>query len=785
MNNLDFVGQTVDGKYHIERELGRGGMGTVYLATHLGTERPVAVKIIAPQYMRRAEFVERFRREARAAGRLRHPNVVNVTDFGFADSNEGQVAYLVMEYLDGCTLGEILDEERNLPVAWTLDILEQVCSAVQEAHEQGIIHRDLKPDNIWLEPNQRGGYTVKVLDFGIAKLEDHDETDHGNGGHRYQPMPTISSPARVTHSGDSRDSTMAGKGVGTLVSEASTIAQTIEGGTRVGDGSTISLDPVGDEGKTAILPESDDPDVDQEAVGTQMITELVPTPLRISQKHTTGKSLLDSPSTSDLTRVGAVLGTPLYMSPEQCRGERLDPRSDVYSLGVIAYQMLSGETPFSGDFKDVMESHKNVAAPPIRTKKVRRKMKLAIHSALEKDPDKRPQTAEAFASVMRSREEGIFGLLRRALVIYSEHLPKFLLLTTFFMLPVAALTILQVTTSFLKVSGVVSEGAGNALMTLIVFVLTIASAFCATLTVATIVWIVTQYLAVPLRPVRLRPALSETRRKWKKIAVNGIVTVFAPFIISTIAGIAGFLGLGLLAWALTSAITTSVDAMLIGAIGAALGMIGGFLYGYVVCMLIAPVAMMENLGVRDVFRRSRQLTSRSFTTSLGAAVMMFLLPMVLAGSLSFVVNVTARAFDPKLKAPIEVTQTDPAGSENRPTINSVPPAAADRDVNIRLGGKPIVEIDKDEKDMRSRVKHAVLESLIQIFLLPLQIFALSFSAIIVALLYLKTRLAGGESMADLLERFEDDDRPRKKWQERVRARLIQSGRIPSRPSSEG
>ena len=780
MNNLDFVGQTVDGKYHIERELGRGGMGTVYLATHLGTERPVAVKIISPQYMRRSEFVERFRREARAAGRLRHPNVVNVTDFGFADSNEGQVAYLVMEYLDGCTLGEILDEERNLPVAWTLDILEQVCSAVQEAHEQGIIHRDLKPDNIWLEPNQRGGYTVKVLDFGIAKLEDHEEPDHGNGVQRYQPMPTVTSSARTTHSGEDRDRTRVGEGGGTLVSEASTIAQTIEGDTKLGDGSTVSLGPIGDEGKTAILSDSGDIDADQETIGTQMITELAPTPLRISQKQTTGKSLLDSPSTSDLTRVGAVLGTPLYMSPEQCRGERLDPRSDVYSLGVIAYQMLSGETPFSGDFKDVMESHKNVAAPPIKTKRVRRKMKLAIHAALEKDPDKRPQTAEAFASVMRSREEGIFGLLRRALVIYSEHLPKFLLLTTFFMLPVAVLTVAQVSASFLKVSGVVSEGAGNALMTLIVFVLTIASAFCATLTVATIVWIVTQYLAVPLRPVRLRPALAETRRKWKKIAVNGIVTVFAPFIISAAASIAGFLGFGGMAWAFTSVLAPSVDAMLIGAIGASLGLFGGFLYGYVVCMLIAPVAIMENFGVRDVFRRSRQLTARSFTTSMGAAVIMFLLPMVLAGSLSFVVNVTARAFDPKLKAPIEVTQSNSTPNAPKNPEGPTVAAAPDRDVNIRIGGKPIVEIDKDEKDMRSRVKHALLESLIQIILLPLQIFALSFSAIIVALLYLKTRLAGGESMADLLERFEDDDRPRKKWQERVRARLIQSGRIPSR-----
>src|ERR1044072_9678536 len=100
MDFADLVGQTLDDKYRIERELGRGGMGTVYLATHVGTERPVAVKVIAPQFMERMEFVERFRREARAAGRLRHPNVVDVTDFGFAATRDGQVAYLVMEYLD-------------------------------------------------------------------------------------------------------------------------------------------------------------------------------------------------------------------------------------------------------------------------------------------------------------------------------------------------------------------------------------------------------------------------------------------------------------------------------------------------------------------------------------------------------------------------------------------------------------------------------------------------------------------------------------------------------------
>src|SRR5688572_30132347 len=130
METANFIGQTLDHKYRIEKELGRGGMGTVYLATHVGTERPVALKIIAPQFMQKLEFVERFRREARAAGRLRHPNVVNVTDFGFAETAQGKVAYLVMEYLDGVTLGEVLEEEKKLPLSWTIDILEQVCSAV-------------------------------------------------------------------------------------------------------------------------------------------------------------------------------------------------------------------------------------------------------------------------------------------------------------------------------------------------------------------------------------------------------------------------------------------------------------------------------------------------------------------------------------------------------------------------------------------------------------------------------------------------------------------------------
>jgi len=162
MPSDEYLGKVLDAKYRLERLLGQGGMGAVYLAVHLGTERFVALKLITPQFMRNEEFVQRFKREARAAGRLRHPNVVDVTDFGFASVHGENVAYLVMEYLDGCTLGDVLKEETRLPLEWVVDILEQVSSAVHEAHQQGIVHRDLKPENIWLEPNRLGGYRVKV-----------------------------------------------------------------------------------------------------------------------------------------------------------------------------------------------------------------------------------------------------------------------------------------------------------------------------------------------------------------------------------------------------------------------------------------------------------------------------------------------------------------------------------------------------------------------------------------------------------------------------------------------
>src|SRR5580693_517348 len=164
------IGEILDGKYRIDKHLGAGGMGNVYLATHLGTTRVVAVKVIAPKWAAEPQFLARFQREAQACGRLRHPNIVNVTDFGIAKAAGGEMPYLVMEYLDGQTLSDFQKANPRVALIMIADILDQIGLALAEAHRHGIVHRDLKPDNVWMEPNGRGGYTVKVLDFGVAKV---------------------------------------------------------------------------------------------------------------------------------------------------------------------------------------------------------------------------------------------------------------------------------------------------------------------------------------------------------------------------------------------------------------------------------------------------------------------------------------------------------------------------------------------------------------------------------------------------------------------------------------
>ncbi len=163
-------GEVIDGKYRVEALLGHGGMGAVYEATHLGTGRTVALKVLVPELTANEGAIERFKREALATGRLRHPNVVDITDFGFAERGGVRLAYLVMELLRGKTLRAQLDAEGPMTVDTALDVLDQVCAAVSEAHAQGILHRDIKPENIHLGPGDRERYRVKVLDFGIAKL---------------------------------------------------------------------------------------------------------------------------------------------------------------------------------------------------------------------------------------------------------------------------------------------------------------------------------------------------------------------------------------------------------------------------------------------------------------------------------------------------------------------------------------------------------------------------------------------------------------------------------------
>jgi serine/threonine protein kinase len=160
------LGQIIDGRYRIRRRIGEGGMGTVYAAEHVEIGKSVAVKILHPQYSGDEQLVERFRREAQAASRVGHPNIIDVTDFG---TTEDDCAYFVMELLDGMDLADVLAREHRFGPERAVRIAVQVCRALQAAHEVGIIHRDLKPENIFLVARDGETDFVKVLDFGIAQ----------------------------------------------------------------------------------------------------------------------------------------------------------------------------------------------------------------------------------------------------------------------------------------------------------------------------------------------------------------------------------------------------------------------------------------------------------------------------------------------------------------------------------------------------------------------------------------------------------------------------------------
>src|SRR6185369_6194213 len=282
------IDQTLAGKYLIEKLIKRGGMGSVYLGKHILMDKTVAIKVLRPSLAMDDDVVRRFSREAKAASRISHPHAVSVTDFG---ESENGVVFLVMEYLDGRTLKEIIRSEGPLPLDRTVEIVRQVAGALDAAHEQGVIHRDLKSDNIMLSQTN-GGDWAKVLDFGIARI--------------------------------------------------------------------------------------------QQPEGVRDI---------------------------DITTANLVIGTPQYMSPEQCsQSGPIDKRSDVYSFGIIVYEMLAGRVPFTGESPTVIMM-KQVQDEPPSISEFRPDLPAAvaqlISRALAKNPDDRFQSAGDLAKALADAVAGL------------------------------------------------------------------------------------------------------------------------------------------------------------------------------------------------------------------------------------------------------------------------------------------------------------------------------------------------------------------------------------------
>jgi serine/threonine protein kinase len=277
------AGKIIGDKYHLTSLLGEGGMGYVYRARRVQIGDEVAVKFLHRRYVEDAQAVERFRREAQAAAKIRHPAVVAIYDFSEARGEES--AYIVMELVEGTALRKILEGEGVLKAERAVAVMVEICRGVGAAHKLNIVHRDLKPDNVMILPAEPDDQRerVKVVDFGIAKLRDMAE------------------------------------------------------------------------GKT-------------------------------------------------LTQTGRVLGTVYYMSPEQCCGERLDARSDVYSLGAMLYEMLAGAPPFTAETGTaIVAKHLTQTPPPLPEEAgAPPGLEAVIMRALGKDPRSRQEDALALGRELRA-----------------------------------------------------------------------------------------------------------------------------------------------------------------------------------------------------------------------------------------------------------------------------------------------------------------------------------------------------------------------------------------------
>ncbi|HEY6477416.1 MAG TPA: protein kinase, partial [Polyangia bacterium] len=304
----------IGGRYQVRRLIGEGGMGRVYEAEHIDIGRRVALKILHPAYSQTPDLVERLRREARAASKISHPNVVDVTDSGTTPDG---AFFFVMEYLEGVELGELIYREGKLDVARSLHIGAQIARAIQAAHEVNVIHRDLKPENVLILTRDGQKDFVKVLDFGIAK---------------------------------------SGK----------------------------------------------DSDLENE-------------------KDTNGDLR------RRLTSPGMTMGTPEYMAPEQAAGRPADPRSDVYAVGGLVYEMLSGKAPYEGqNFMEIL--HKKATTMPASLAGIRDdvppELEAIVVRAMARDPDDRQRSMEEFGRDLTTLATTLFPGFGYIAPVESDKVPQ-------------------------------------------------------------------------------------------------------------------------------------------------------------------------------------------------------------------------------------------------------------------------------------------------------------------------------------------------------------------------